>query len=249
VKSIKLTLILALFLCSAAQAQNSIRELQFIHLFQDISQSITAAKANMDQWEKKISCFNIGKLQALSIVVKSSTGKFLKSSNKNKRALRKLAIQNDKLTKFCTGKFETLSLKGLKLNFRLNNIRKVTDKIAKKLSEDFLDGENVKIGFRSAQQLFISSLDNLPEKFESIIYRTETEVDGHLYKPQVCIAVGRLFTSYQMFKLEASREKQFVAPLLQAEDSINNLRDLCFNKRGLNKYFREVEQIKEIIQE
>ncbi|MDA9793227.1 hypothetical protein N9B72_01455, partial [Bacteriovoracaceae bacterium] len=100
--------------------------------------------------------------------------------------------------------------------------------------------------FRSAQQLFIGALNNLPEKFESLIYRTETEVDGHLYKPQVCIAVGRLYTSYQMFKLEASREKQFLAPLLQAEDSMNDLRDLCFNKRGLNKYFRELEQIKEI---
>jgi hypothetical protein len=249
VKLLKFFLILTIFTTSLfAQEEMPRSELQFIHLFGEIKKSVSAGKANMEQWEKKVTCYNIGRLQVLSSMLSNSISGYIKNTKRNKRRIERIEKNASKLSKFCTNKVEVISFKGLALNTRLNKINNASAKLYSQLTENFLEGNNVKIGFNRAKILFYSALSEAPVKFEEAIPLTETEVDGQKYKPAMCDSIGKLVTSFEIFKIEAKRANKFYSPLIQSEDSIYDLRDLCFNKRGLNKYFRELGQIKEITQ-
>lgn len=221
-------------------------ELQFLHMFAEIKKSVSSAKANMEQWEKKVTCYNIGRLQVLTSMLSNSITGYVKNTRINKNRIKRIEKSASKLSKFCKNKVEPISFKGFHLNNRLNKIKYNSGKLYNQLTEHLLEGNNVKIGFNRAKTLFYSALSEAPVTFEEMIPRTETEVDGHKYKPEMCDSIGKIVTSFEIFKIEAKRSGKFFSPLVQSEDSIYDLRDLCFNKRGLNKYFRELGQIKEI---
>lgn len=233
---------------NAKALERGANEVQFIHLFEQVNRAVDAAKANMDEWEKKVSCYNVGRLQILAKITQVSTNGVLKSTKKNVKMLNKMVIRANQSEQFCINKTQQISLNGLYLNSTLRQIKKINKKLNDTFSSRIADGLNVKIGLNSARLSFHQSLRDMTEKFTNKdIYVTETEVNGHLYKPQLCLEIGRLVTSFEMYKVEASRANKYTLGLIEAEDSIYDLRDLCFNQRGLAKYLREIKQVKEII--
>lgn len=236
-----LTLLLAVFTTRAfAQTQN------YFYILDELRKSSSAGEKMLDQMDKKISCYHIGRIQALSSVL----NKLLiidknAITSKTYKRLKKLDKKVSKLGLFCNNKTQKIGIQTLVTNLRLDGTKRLTRKISEGLDSNELLYALIPIDFEDNLSNLVSSSRALPTQFGVAVVDSELEVDANKYKPSSCYIVGQVYTYFELMKNNSDGIQ--INNMFKVGDLATDLRDFCFNNRGFSQYHRNVNEINDVL--
>ncbi|MGK0367543.1 MAG: hypothetical protein ACI9QD_000680 [Thermoproteota archaeon] len=220
-----------------------------------IRKTTVAARANVNQYNKKQSCYYIGLIQGLventSPAIKSelSISANEKTKRKIEKTFTKMIKASKKLTNYCHSKVKKVTSSNIVLIRRLIKIKKSAQKLIKIMNELAPPEKTLSLGLKRATVMLNNAATLLPLKFDKIIPNSEIETQPNLFKPMACPLIGKYYAHYMILsnELNSLSENDESVFLEALELNSNDLRDMCFNMRGLSKYLRDIKQLKDIL--